>query len=74
MTKKLGPLQQMQHQCLKDRKASPAVTVPQEQAYVVDNGWLAKLDLNARAAVIIDGMPGKSMIQVIILSVTIQQG
>lgn len=30
MTKKLGPLQQIQHQLLQDRKDSPAVTVPQE--------------------------------------------
>jgi len=52
---------------------SPAVAVPEQQAHVVDDGGLAQLDLEARAAVLLDGVPGEAVVQVVVLRVPVQQ-
>lgn len=51
----------------------PAVAVPQQQAYVVDNVGLAQLDLDACSPVLLDGVPGEAVVQVIVLRVSVQQ-
>ena len=54
--------------------ASPAVSVPQQDADVVDDGRLAQLDLDPSSAVLLDGVPGEAVVQVVVLGVSVQQG
>lgn len=51
----------------------PAVSVPQQQSHVVDDGRLSQFDLDAGPAVLLDGVPGEAVIQVVVLSVPVQQ-
>lgn len=53
--------------------ALPAVSVPQQQADVVDDGRLAQFDLNPGPAVLLDGVSGEAVVQVVVLSVSVEQ-
>lgn len=52
---------------------SPAVPVPQQQADVVDDGGLAQFDLDPGPAVLLDGVSGEAVVQVVVLRVSVQQ-
>lgn len=54
---------------------SPAVPVPQQQAHVVDDGGLSQAHQEARGpAVLLDGVPRETVVQVVVLRVSVQQG
>ena len=51
----------------------PAVPIPQKDADVVDNEGLAELHLDPRSAILFNGVSREAMVQVVVLSISIQQ-
>lgn len=52
----------------------PAVFIPEQQAHVVDDGWLAQADLDPCAAsIVLYRVSGEAVVQVVVLSVSVQQ-
>lgn len=52
---------------------SPAVSIPQQQPDVVDDGRLSQFDLDAGATVLLNGVSGEPVVQVVVLGVSVQQ-
>lgn len=60
------------HSGVRSSGGSPAVSVPQEDADVVDDEGLAEFDLDPGASVLLYGVSGKAVVQVVVLRVSVK--